>query len=87
MLLTQKSAQLAPALKKALSSKPDHYQRILWLDSTRPVWGSPSTEAERQQVQQVLEGQFQLKKKQQLSGTMNIDQFTAHLYQRSAPRA
>jgi uncharacterized membrane protein len=84
MLLAQKSAQLAPALKKALSSKPDHYQRILWLDSTRPVWGSPSTEAERQQVQQVLEGQFQLKKKQQLSGTMNIDQFTAHLYQRSA---
>jgi len=87
MLLAQKSAQLAPALEKSLSSEPTQYQRILWLDSADPVWSPPSTDAERTQVQQVLDKQFQLDKTQQLVGTMKLDQFVAHLYQRSAPRA
>lgn len=87
MLLAQKSAQLAPALEKSLSSEPTQYQRILWLDSADPVWSPASTDAERRQVRQVLDRQFQLEKTQQLVGTMKLDQFVAHLYQRSAPRA
>lgn len=84
MLLAKKSSQLAPALEKTLSSKPTQYQRLLWLDSTAPVWSPPTTEAQKQQVQQVLKNQFQLEKTQQLSGTMKFDQFSAYLYQRSA---
>ncbi|MBE9124682.1 MULTISPECIES: glycosyltransferase family 39 protein [unclassified Coleofasciculus] len=84
MLLAQKSAQLAPALEKTLASEPTQYQRILWLDSARPVWGSAATPSEREQVRQILEPQFQLEAKQQLSGTMELDQFTAYLYKRSA---
>jgi uncharacterized membrane protein len=87
MLLAKKSSQLAPALEKTLSSEPTQYQRLLWLDSAGPVWSPPSTEAQKQQVQQVLKGQFQLEKTQQLSGTMEFDQFTAYLYQRSASRS
>jgi uncharacterized membrane protein len=84
MLLTQKSAQLAPTLAKALSSPPNQYQRVLWLDTPEPVWSPPSTATEIQQVQQVLKSQFQLQKTQKLSGTMIYDQFTIHLYQRPA---
>jgi uncharacterized membrane protein len=84
MLLAKKSSQLAPALEKTLSSEPTQYQRLLWLDSAGPVWSPASTEAEKQQVQKVLKDQFQLEKRQQLSGTMEFDQFTAYLYQRSA---
>ena len=87
MLLAKKSSQLAPALEKTLSSEPTQYQRLLWLDSAGPVWSPPSTEAQKQQVQQVLKGQFQLEKTQQLSGTMEFDQFTAYLYLRSASRS
>lgn len=84
MLLAQKSDQLAPALEKTLASEPTEYQRILWLDSARPVWGAAATPSEREQVRQILEPQFQLEEKQQLSGTMELDQFTAYLYERSA---
>jgi uncharacterized membrane protein len=87
MLLAKKSSQLAPALEKTLSSEPTQYQRLLWLDSAGPVWSPPSTEAQKQQVQQVLKGQFQLEKTEQLSGTMEFDQFSAYLYQRSASRS
>ena len=87
MLLAKKSSQLAPALEKTLSSEPTQYQRLLWLDSAAPVWSPPSTEAQKQQVQQVLKSQFQLEKTQQLSGTMKFDQFSAYLYQRSASRS
>jgi uncharacterized membrane protein len=87
MLLAQKSAQLAPALEKSLASQPTQYQRILWLDSAHPIWSPPSTDAEKRQVRQVLDRQFQLNKTQQLVGTMKLDQFVIYLYQRSAPRA
>jgi hypothetical protein len=82
-LLAQPSAKLAPALDKTLLSQPKLYQRILWLDSAEPVWSTPSTASQRQQVRQILDRQFQLIKTQHLSGTMDLDRFNVKFYQRS----
>ncbi|HBL13433.1 MAG TPA: hypothetical protein DD379_18950 [Cyanobacteria bacterium UBA11162] len=83
-LLAQPSTKLAPVLEKTLTSEPSKYQRLLWLDSARPVWGSRTTDEQKKQIQQILNDQFQLTKTQQLFGTWELDQFTAYLYQRSA---
>jgi hypothetical protein len=82
MLLAQKSFNLAPALAKTLESPSQSYQSILWLDSDRPVWGSPATETERKEIKQILSKQFQLVKTKRLIGTWELDNFTASLYQR-----
>jgi hypothetical protein len=84
-LLAQPSAKLAPALDKTLLSQPKPYQRILWLDSAEPLWSTPSTVSQRQQVRQILERQFQLIKTLHLSGTMDLDRFSVKFYQRSVP--
>lgn len=81
-LLAQKSDNIASALEKTLIAKPTAYQRILWLDSARPVWGSTSTASQREQMQKLLLQQFQFQKTEKLSGTMELDKFTAYLYQR-----
>jgi uncharacterized membrane protein len=83
-LLAQASANLAPALDKTLLSQPKLYQRILWLDSAEPVWSTPSTASQRQQIRQILQRQFKLKKTKHLSGTMDLDRFTVEFYQRFA---
>lgn len=85
MLLAQNSARLAPALEKTLAAPPESYQRILWLESDRPVWGSPATDADRKQIRQILEKQFQSVKTERLLGTWELDHFIANLYQRRLP--
>jgi uncharacterized membrane protein len=82
MLLAQQSPQLPPALEKTLARNSDRYQRILWLDSAKPVWGEPSTEVQRKQVQQIINQQYQVKKTQQLLGTWELDNFYLSLYER-----
>jgi uncharacterized membrane protein len=83
MLLAQQSPQLSPALEKTLRNS-DRYERILWLDSARPVWGKPSTEVQRKQVQQIINKQYRVKKTQQLLGTWELDNFYLSLYERDA---
>lgn len=83
MLLAQQSPQLPPALEKTLARNSDRYQRILWLDSARPVWGEPSTEVQRKQVQKIIKQQYQVKKTQQLLGTWELDNFYLSLYERN----
>jgi len=83
-LLAQPSAKLAPALDKTFLSQPKPYQRILWLDSAEPLWSTPSTLSQRQQVREIIERQFQLLKTLHLSGTMDLDRFSVKFYQRSA---
>ncbi len=80
MLLSQESTQLAQTLQKILTADPTQYRRLIWLDSAAPIWSPPSTDAERQQVRQVLQSSFQLTKTQFLSGTMDLDRFTLNLY-------
>ena len=87
MLLAQNSAKLADALDKNLVAQSQSYQYILWLDSDRPVWGSPATEMEKKQVEQTLVKQFELIKTERLIGTWELDNFTANLYQRRLPRS
>lgn len=80
MLLSENSAKLPLVLEKTLTSQPNQYQRIIWLDSDRPVWGKPSTEEDKKQVNKIIESQFQLEKNQPLSGTGKLDDFTLNLY-------
>ena len=87
MLLAQSSTKLADALDKTLTIPSPSYQYILWLDSDRPVWGSPATAAERKQVEQTLAKQFELVKTERLLGTWELDNFTASLYQRRLPNS
>ena len=81
MLLAQNANNLAPALKNNLTSQPHQYQRIIWLESARPVWGKPSTDAQRKQIKQILDRDFQQEKTQSLTGTWELDNFTLNLYQ------
>ncbi|MEQ8961993.1 MAG: hypothetical protein RLP02_29380, partial [Coleofasciculus sp. C2-GNP5-27] len=86
-LLAQSPAKLAPALETTLDTQTGNFPRVLWLDSGDPVWSEPETQAEKLQFQQniqtTLTSEYELVKTQPLVGTMDIDQFTVHLYQRS----
>lgn len=85
MLLAQEPAKLASSLEKVLSDD-SQYSRLLWLDSANPVWSRLKTEIEMEterRIQQVLSARFQLTNTQQLSGTMDLDQFTINLYKKS----
>jgi uncharacterized membrane protein len=84
MLLSQTPSGLATSLEKVLKEQPAKYSRVLWLDSGNPLWSELKTEAEveieKQKIAQILSSKFQLKNTQNLSGTMNLDKFTAKLY-------
>jgi uncharacterized membrane protein len=81
-LLAQKSDKLAPILEENLNSDSEKYQRILWLDSQRPVWGKTSTEEEKMQVKNILDKSYNLKNSQQLLGTFILDNFDLNVYQK-----
>ncbi|BCL35970.1 hypothetical protein NSMS1_24170 [Nostoc sp. MS1] len=88
MLLAQHPAKLADSLEKVLQDEPNKYSSVLWLDSENPVWSKLKTpadkEREQQKIQQILSKQFQLKQTQNLTGTMNLDNFIAKVYERTA---
>ncbi len=87
MLLAQNPANLATSLENILKDEAGKYSRILWLDSSDPVWFVLDTKAEvereRKKTEQVLSPQFQLIKTQNLVGTMSLDEFTIKLYKPS----
>nr|WP_290227419.1 glycosyltransferase family 39 protein [Trichocoleus desertorum] len=67
-----------------LASIPVLYDRVLWLESAKPVWSPSTTEAEKQQVQKVLDQQYRQTQTQHLTGTMLLDDLTVRLYTRSS---
>jgi uncharacterized membrane protein len=79
-LLAQNSKNLTSVLANTLKTQGTNYDRILWLDSARPVWGSASTDIQKQQVKKLLETDFKLETTQQLTGTGQLDKFTVQLY-------
>ena len=79
-LLAQKSDTLSPVLAENLSETSKQYQRILWLDSERPVWGKPSTEEQKQAVKTVLDDNYNLQLSQRLVGTWKLDNFMMNVY-------
>ncbi|HAC65999.1 MAG TPA: hypothetical protein DCF68_21315 [Cyanothece sp. UBA12306] len=80
-LLAQNSEILANNLEKTLINQPQKYQRLLWLDSQRPVWGKPSTEEQKKQIQEILNKHFELERSQFLFGTWELDNFDLKVYQ------
>lgn len=90
-LLAQHPAELDTTLEKFLQGADGaKFPRLIWLDSANPVWGRLKTDAEKEtergQVQKVLDAKFKLIDRQQLSGTMSLDQFTVNLYTRSSAK-
>ena len=95
-LLARAPAKLAPSLEKVLQgAEGSKYSRLIFLDSAKPVWSALKTETQKQtekrKIEKVLQTAFCKSKQpckptktQQLSGTMDIDQFTVNLYTRSA---
>ncbi|NES80170.1 MAG: hypothetical protein F6K10_00965 [Moorea sp. SIO2B7] len=87
MLIARNSADLATTLDKTLSAETNTYPRLIWLDSARPVWSAPKTEAKKIQFQQeiktVINSRYQLQKTEKLSGTMELDKFNVHIYELS----
>ena len=83
-VLAQDSAKLATALEKNFQTETNTYPRLIWLDSARPIWNAPKTEADKLQfqelIQKVINSQYQLDKIEELSGTMELDKFTVHIY-------
>jgi uncharacterized membrane protein len=86
-LLAEKPEQLAATLDKTLTDTTSAYERILWLNPERAVWGEPKTEVEKQQfdqaVQQVLQAHYKLTNTESLTGTMDLDRFMLSLYTQS----
>ena len=82
MLLSRHPADLATSLEETLAT--NSYPRLIWLDSHSPVWAAPKTEAEKKQWQEeivkILHSRYELEQTQQLSVTMDLDNFTAHIY-------
>lgn len=68
---------------ECLAATSKNYDRVLWLESAKPVWSPKTTEAEKQQMQQVLAQQYKPVQTQHLTGTMLLDDLTARLYTRS----
>ena len=81
-LLAQDPGKLAIALENLSNTR--QYPRLIWLNSARPVWSEP-TEAQRlgyqQQTQAAIASHYQLQAIQPLSGTMDLDKFTAYIYE------
>ena len=67
-----------------VDKKSQQYQRILWLDSERPVWGKPSTEQQKQEVKTVLEQDYSLQSSQRLVGTWKLDNFNVNVYEKKS---
>jgi uncharacterized membrane protein len=88
MLLAEHPANLATSLEKVLQNEPQKYSSVLWLESENPVWSKLKTpaeiEREHDKIQQILSKQFQIKHNQNITGTMNLDNFTVNVYNRSA---
>ena len=88
MLLAEHPANLATSLEKVLQNEPQKYSSVLWLESENPVWSKLKTpaeiEREHDKIQQILSKQFQIKHNQNITGTMNLDNFTVKVYNRSA---
>lgn len=81
-LLAQKSNSLSPVLNQNLSNNSQQYQRILWLDSQRPVWGKPSTEEQKEEIKTVLDNSYNLQSSQRLVGTWELDNFDLNVYEK-----
>lgn len=87
-LLAAKTADLGTSLEQTLSKKAIAYPRLIWLDLENPVWSKPKTDIEKlklvTQIKQAIESRYQLVSQSHFSGTIDLDNFTANVYQLKA---
>ena len=81
-LLAQPSNKLNTALENTLETRSKAYDRIILLESDRPVWGSTTTEAQQQALQKTITQQFELETETRLTGTWELDNFDVFVYQK-----
>ncbi|MGL5876558.1 MAG: glycosyltransferase family 39 protein, partial [Xenococcaceae cyanobacterium] len=90
-LLAEKSVDLASKLQQNLQEVANVYDRLIWLDLKNPVWAKPKTNNEKLKLQtemrQAIESRYQLITEQYLSGTIDLDNFTARVYQLSTSKS
>lgn len=82
-LLATDAATLPEALDNVITNS--EYDQILWLESRRPVWKTPTAaEAEqiRQDIDRLLSRDYQTVEQQELTGTMELDSFSLNIYER-----
>ena len=89
MLLAEESKNLANSLEQVLNNdnlnyylnnNNSQYSRIIWLESGYPLWSAATTEAERNNIENLLNQKFTLINTKHLSGTMNLDDFMVKDY-------
>ena len=84
MLLAGDAPKLAPALEKVLGDETFQCDRLIWLDSAKPVWSSETTDAEKRHIEAaILQFGFKPASSVALSGTMSFDEFTTKVYERN----
>lgn len=81
-LLAQPASKLNTALAKTLQNNSQNYQRLIWLTFDRTVWGSTTTEAEKQALQTTISQKYQLESETRLTGTWELDNFDVRVYER-----
>ena len=82
-LLATDAATLPEALGTVITDS--EYTQILWLESERPVWNTPTEkEAEqiRQDIDRLLSRDYQAVEQKELTGTMELDSFSLNIYER-----
>ena len=81
-LLAQPSNKLNTALENTIETKSKAYERVIFLESDRPVWGKVMTEAQQQAMQKTITQQFELATETRLTGTWELDNFDVRVYQK-----
>ena len=79
-LLAQSSGKLNTALDNTFKQQPEAYQRLILLNSDRPVWNPPMTPEQQQKIDKTIAQEFRLTKQERLTGTWELDNFTLRVY-------
>ncbi len=84
-LLAQSSANLPLKLQELSLEQLNNYNKVIWLDSARPVWQAPKTVEEKviyqQQMKRFLNQNLILEQQQVVTGTWTLDHFMINVYQ------
>ena len=81
-LLAQSTGKLNTALANTFEKQPEAYQRIILLNSDRPVWNPPITQQQQQEINNTITQKFSPTKQEKLTGTWELDNFTLSVYEK-----
>lgn len=81
-LLAQPSSKLNNALINTFKTQPKAYQRLIFLNSDRPVWSDRITQKDQQIIQNTITKKFNLVNQKRLIGTWELDNFDLSVYEK-----